>query len=84
MLTKRKYNSHAVAEALIQHFGEMLRCAGEVLETVKGEHHAKKKIVSNIDVGRNYCYGHGFVGMRRGNVRRHETFRFGKGREELV
>ncbi len=48
MLTKRKYNSHAVAEALIQHFGEMLRCAGEVLETVKGEHHAKKKTAARL------------------------------------
>lgn len=75
MQTKRKYNSHAVAEAMIRHFEEVLRYTGEVLQTVKGEHHAKKKVVTKIDVGRNFCYGHGFVGMRnRRVVRRHETF----------
>lgn len=73
---KRQYNSHSVAEALIQHFGLVLQSVGGVLNKVEnGERHAKKKIVSNIDVGRNYCYGHGFIGLRdRRTMRRHETF----------
>lgn len=59
------HNSHDVAKALIDHFREVLRPC-EVLQTVKGERHGKKKIVTrNIDIGRNYVYGIGFVGLRR-------------------
>lgn len=71
---RRQYNSHSVAEALIQHFGLVLQSVGEVLNKVEGERHEKKKIVSNIDVGRNYCYGHGFIGLHRRNVRRFKAF----------